>query len=96
MRIPWDLPDGEITAFTIGERQIAVARSGSAIYAIADECTHSACELSDGIIEEGHVLCPCHGSVFDLATGEALSLPANEPVECFEVQVDGDDFYVRL
>lgn len=90
------LPDGEITAFAIGERQIAVARLGSAMYAIADACTHSACALSEGIIEAGRVLCPCHGSEFDLATGEALSLPATEPVECFEVHVDGEDFSVRL
>lgn len=90
------LQDGEMTAFTVEGRQIAVARIGSAIYALADECTHSACELSEGLIEEGHVLCPCHGSEFDLATGEALSLPATEPVACFGVQIDGDDFYVSL
>jgi 3-phenylpropionate/trans-cinnamate dioxygenase ferredoxin subunit len=90
------LQDGEMTVFTVGGRQIAVARIGSAIYALADECTHSACELSEGVIEDGCVLCPCHGSEFDLATGEALSLPATEPVECFKVRVDGDDFYVSL
>jgi 3-phenylpropionate/trans-cinnamate dioxygenase ferredoxin subunit len=33
------------------------------------------------------VVCPRHGSQFDLATGRPLSLPAYEPVDVFPVSV---------
>jgi nitrite reductase/ring-hydroxylating ferredoxin subunit len=36
-------------------------------------------------------MCQCHGSRFDIATGAAISGPATEPLNVYEVQeVDGD------
>jgi 3-phenylpropionate/trans-cinnamate dioxygenase ferredoxin subunit len=40
------------------------------------------------------VICPRHGSHFDLATGRPLSLPATQPVETFPVLVE--DGMVRV
>ena len=34
--------------------------------------------------------------MFSLKTGEAMSLPATEPVPVYDVRVDGDDVIVRL
>jgi nitrite reductase/ring-hydroxylating ferredoxin subunit len=91
-----DLPQDDITAITVNGHALAVARIGNAIYAIDDDCSHSACPLSEGIIEGSTITCPCHGSEFDLKTGEALSLPADEPVACYQVKVEGEDVYVLL
>jgi 3-phenylpropionate/trans-cinnamate dioxygenase ferredoxin component len=33
------------------------------------------------------VVCPRHGASFDIRTGDALTLPAFEPVETFPVRV---------
>jgi 3-phenylpropionate/trans-cinnamate dioxygenase ferredoxin subunit len=33
------------------------------------------------------VVCPRHGSSFELATGRPISLPAYEPVETYPVEV---------
>ncbi|GAB3212140.1 Rieske (2Fe-2S) protein [Marinactinospora thermotolerans] len=51
-------------------------------------CAHAGCtvqEITD------HIRCLCHGSRFDIATGEVLAGPATEPLEAFEVSVDGTD-----
>jgi 3-phenylpropionate/trans-cinnamate dioxygenase ferredoxin subunit len=91
-----DLVQDDVTTFVVNGQAIAVARVGNAIYALDDECSHSACPLSEGIIEGQNIICPCHGSEFDLKTGEALSLPADEPVACYAVKVEGEDVYVLL
>jgi nitrite reductase/ring-hydroxylating ferredoxin subunit len=33
-------------------------------------------------------VCPCHGSEFDLRTGEPTQGPAEDPVQVFPVRVD--------
>lgn len=40
------------------------------------------------------VLCPCHGSVFRVSDGEALTGPATVPLPCYVVTVDGADLLV--
>lgn len=91
-----ELEDNEIEAFPAEGRLIAVARIGDRFYAIDDRCTHKECSLSEGLLEEETVICPCHGSEFDLATGEPRALPAKEAVERFDVIVDGEDVYVKI
>lgn len=51
-------------------------------------CTHQGCTVApDG----AELVCPCHGSVFDLTSGEALEGPATEPLAAFGVRVEGED-----
>lgn len=51
-------------------------------------CTHQGCTVApDG----AELVCPCHGSVFDLASGEALEGPATEALAPFAVRVEGGD-----
>ena len=57
-----------------------------------DACTHQGCSLADGTVDERAVTveCPCHGSVFDIETGEPVEGPAEDPVPIFEARiVDG-------
>jgi 3-phenylpropionate/trans-cinnamate dioxygenase ferredoxin component len=83
-------------AFRIGHAQIAVFRSEGKWYATSDLCTHEDESLAEGWLEGCHVECPRHGAMFDLKTGEALSLPATEPLRTFPLEVRGDDIYVRI
>ena len=44
---------------------------------------------------EGQVIeCPCHGSEFDVTTGEVLTPPANEPLAMYAVRVEEDNILV--
>jgi 3-phenylpropionate/trans-cinnamate dioxygenase ferredoxin subunit len=53
------------------------------------------CSLADDGEPEGDsVTCQCHGSVFDLSTGEAIGPPATEPVAVYSVRVEGDEIQV--
>ncbi len=80
----------------LDEPPIAVFSVEGSYFAISDVCTHEWARLSDGQVDGETVTCPLHGACFSLSTGEALSLPAIEPVETFAVVLQGDDIYVEL
>jgi nitrite reductase/ring-hydroxylating ferredoxin subunit len=83
-------------SFTVGALPIAVYNTGDKFFASQLMCSHAQEELHDGWLEDGKIECPRHGAQFDLKTGEALSLPATEPIEVFEVKTEGDDLFVML
>jgi nitrite reductase/ring-hydroxylating ferredoxin subunit len=82
------LGDHALAAFGVNGRQIAIARVENAFYAFGDTCTHQGCSLADGALAGTTVTCPCHGSQFDVTTGEVLRGPAREPVPSYPVQVE--------
>jgi len=43
--------------------------SAEGILAYSAVCTHTACDISEWIAEERNLLCPCHGSKFDVRDG---------------------------
>lgn len=58
------------------------------VVAFSAVCTHQGCTVTPA---DGELRCPCHGSVFDLATGTNLSGPAPAPLPEAQVEVvDGE------
>jgi 3-phenylpropionate/trans-cinnamate dioxygenase ferredoxin component len=71
---------------------VGVYNCGGNLYAIEDRCSHDDGPLCEGDWDEETctVVCPRHGSAFELSSGRPLSLPAYQPVETYPVQiVDG-------
>ena len=68
---------------------IGVYNCGGSLYAIEDRCSHDDGPLCEGDWDEDtcRVICPRHGSAFDLETGVPRSLPAFEPVTTYPVHV---------
>ena len=76
---------------------LLLARQGEQWFAVADRCTHAGCPLADeATIENGTIHCHCHGSEFDLATGEVLQGPAEYPIQTFGVRVSGEQVEVDV
>ena len=91
-----DIVEGDATAFDVNGEEIAVARADGALYAFSDVCTHRRCNLSSGGEIDGTTIeCECHGSVFDLVTGEALEGPATDPIAVYPVSDDGGDLKIQ-
>jgi nitrite reductase/ring-hydroxylating ferredoxin subunit len=75
----------------------AVAALGDAWFAVEDRCTHAGCPFSEeASLEDGRIVCHCHGSEFDLRTGEVQRGPAEDPVRTFPVRVAGDTLEVEV
>lgn len=91
-----DLADGEMSSYGVGERQIAVANVEGDLHAFDDVCTHQQCSLAEGDLDGATVECPCHGSQFDVTTGEALGGPATEPVDVFQIREQDGELQVLI
>jgi 3-phenylpropionate/trans-cinnamate dioxygenase ferredoxin subunit len=90
-----DLEEGGIRAFDVRGVRIAVAYVNGEFHAFDDTCTHMRCSLAEGDLEETTVICPCHGSEFDVRSGAVLQGPAREPVETYEMRVEGDNLEIK-
>ncbi|MGI5337292.1 Rieske (2Fe-2S) protein [Streptomyces sp. CA-181903] len=82
-----DVPVGGARLYR--EERVLVTRPKKDEYrAFSAVCTHAGCVVSK--IEDGKVLCGCHGSEFDANTGKVLQGPASVPLPEVPVRVAGD------
>jgi len=75
------------------KRRIAIARVNGRLFAFDDlcTCTDESCPLSGGLLTGMAIMCQCHGSRFDIATGAVINGPAIDALNVYEVQeVEGD------
>jgi 3-phenylpropionate/trans-cinnamate dioxygenase ferredoxin subunit len=89
-----DVPEGGVLSVQISGQPVAVVRTGGALYAIRDVCSHAEVPLSLGDVEGTTIECWLHGSRFDLVTGRPVGLPATRPVPVYPVRVEAGDVYV--
>ena len=83
-----ELGERELAAFSLTGKRIAIAKVDDAFYAFGDICTHQGCSLAEGELDGTTVTCPCHGSEFDVTTGEVLRGPARAPVRSYPVRIE--------
>lgn len=80
-----DVPVG---SGTIVDGTVITQPTAGVFRAFAARCTHAGCALT--AITDGEVLCPCHGSRFNL-DGSVARGPATEPLRPRTVSVQGGD-----
>jgi 3-phenylpropionate/trans-cinnamate dioxygenase ferredoxin component len=91
-------PPGSSKIVRHGSLFVGVYNCGGELYAIEDRCSHDDGPLCEGDWDEDlcRVVCPRHGSMFELSTGRPISLPATEPVETYPVRVVDGSIVVEL
>ncbi|MEV4870254.1 Rieske (2Fe-2S) protein [Streptomyces syringium] len=67
------------------EQRLVVTQAAKGEFkAFSAVCTHAGCVADK--IEDGKIHCPCHGSLFDAATGKVLQGPAGAPLPAVPVK----------
>jgi len=91
------IPGGGVTAIDVRGTRIAVANVGGTYYAFDDACTHEQCSLAEeGELAGTTLTCTCHGSEFDLRTGNVPAPPATVPVKVYRTRVEGDALQIEV
>jgi len=90
------VPQSGLTKFDVGGYEIAVANVQGTFYALSDICTHRGCSLSEGELDGTTLECICHGSRFDVSTGDVLRGPAERSVQVYAVRVQGEALVVDV
>lgn len=74
---------------------VLVALVDGAPFAIEDSCNHAGASLAEGPRDGDNVVCPMHGYIFSLRTGELLApLRLCDAQRTFATTQEGDDVLV--
>ena len=91
-------PDNAVNPYYVDDlkRRVSVARIDGKLYAFSDLCTHEGCQLSAGTLIGTTLMCPCHGSQFNVITGAVVRGPAKQPLTTYDVREEGGEIEVRI
>jgi 3-phenylpropionate/trans-cinnamate dioxygenase ferredoxin subunit len=91
-----EVPPGAKKLVDAGGIEVLLCHSEGRVFAIENRCSHAEEKLDCGRMRSGWIACPVHGARFDLATGEAMNPPANQPIQTFAVRITGDTIEVAI
>lgn len=86
---------GEKKIFEVDGITVVVVNLAGEYFCVEDVCTHDGGPLGEGDLDDGQLVCPRHGARFDVRTGDALALPAFEPVATFQVKLQDGDLLIE-
>ena len=81
--------------FIVNDVEVAVFMVDGEIYALSNVCPHQhTTVIYDGYIEDGCVVCPVHGWMFNLKTGKMPS--CNAGLDSFPVTIIDNQIHVKV
>lgn len=92
-----DLPKGKLKYVEAEGKAICLANVEGKFYAIGNACHHRGGPLAEGELQGNVITCPWHGSKWDVTTGKLVWFPSPlQPMERYEVTVEGEEVYVEV
>ena len=91
-----DVKPNSMMQVVVSNQKILLSNVNGNYYAISDVCMHRGCQLSKGKLEGETVTCPCHGSKYDLKTGNFLKGPTKKGEPKYELKVQDKDIMIKL
>jgi len=91
-----DIQPNSMMGLTVNDQKILLAYVNGNYYAIGDKCMHRGCQISKGDLEGLTVTCPCHGSQYDLKTGNFLKGPTKKPEPSYQLKVENGNIMINM
>lgn len=76
----------------VNQQYVVTQPASGEFKAFSAICTHQGCVV--GAVSDGVIICPCHNSHFDLASGDPVAGPATEPLPAVAFTTSGDDIVI--
>lgn len=90
-----EIPPGKAKAVDLEKFKVAVFNLDGEFYAVRDACPHAEYPLSKGVVRGEVVSCSSHNWQFHLKSGQCLRGDPEIKIRTFEVEVRGDEVWVR-
>ncbi len=98
-----ELPPGSKKKISLGNKDILLTNFEGTYYALDNRCPHMGGSLFDGKLEGNHIICPKHGSVFDVKTGRVVERGSIlfikvkvDDLHQYPVKIEGTDLYIGI
>lgn len=88
-------PEGEAREFFVGLSSVCIVNANHNFVAMRNVCPHKGAPLSEGLIENGKLVCAWHGWEFKLSDGTCINRPG-ACVQLFELAIQGEDVFVKF
>lgn len=82
------IDSGDVAGDEVTNGVVVTQPTAGDFHAFSRDCTHNHCAVAD--IVDGRIHCPCHDSLYDMATGANVSGPAPAPLAEVAIRVKGD------
>jgi nitrite reductase/ring-hydroxylating ferredoxin subunit len=90
-----DLYESTGTRFLINDVDIAVFKINGEVFAVSNTCPHQHTQsIYDGFIEDGCVVCPAHGWMFNLKTG--MQPTGARGLDSYPVKIIDDEVFALV
>ena len=98
-----ELKNGEKKKFSIKGKDILLVNIEDTFYAVDNKCPHMGGSLVDGTLKDSSIVCPKHGSAFNLKTGEVtgsgkilfVSFNAKN-LKTYPIKIEGEDILIGI
>ncbi len=90
-----DLPEGVPTHVQAGGVGVILLRHEGQVVAVGEHCPHLGAPMVDGWLYENTLVCPWHGSRFDVGTGAVVAGPAVAPLPCYQTRLRDGQIELR-
>ncbi len=94
------MKEGDLFKAKVGEQEILLIKEGGKYYATSLFCTHEDYDLSEGFMDEGHLICPNHFATFNPKNGDVVSPPEGagdiSPLKSFPVKTENGEVLVEV
>ncbi len=90
-----DIKEGKKLALTVNGKKIVLIRHRGNLFVLSNVCPHQGAPLSDGVTDNGHIVCKYHGWRFRLQDGSFSGNP-NLKIATYAVSEREDCVYVCL
>jgi 3-phenylpropionate/trans-cinnamate dioxygenase ferredoxin subunit len=98
-----ELANGDKKKIVHNDQEILLVNIEGTFYAIDNKCPHMGGSLSDGNLEGFNIVCPRHGSAFDVRTGQ-LTQPGKmlyikvkpKDAHTYHVKIDGLNILLEI
>lgn len=84
-----DVPSGGGVIVPVAETAVVVTQPADGDFVgLSAVCPHQGCLVNK--VEDGKIICPCHGSEFTITDGAVVRGPATTGLEPVAIEVSGD------
>lgn len=98
-----ELQPGEKKKISLDGKEILLVNIEGMFYAVDNKCPHMGGSLVEGNLEGSNVVCPKHGSAFNVKTGEVMESGKMffidvkvKNLKAYPVKVEGEDISIEI